>query len=322
MACFHPITAYRLQSGEIAFYEHSGGRQLQLPCGQCTGCRIDRSKEWTMRLMHEASLHTKNCFITLTYNDEHLPSDCGLDVSHFQKFMKDLRFKYVPKNPFNKNINPKEYRKWQFKNGIRFYHCGEYGDQYNRPHYHAILFNHSFTDLKIAHYDHQNKPVYTSPTLESIWGRGFVTVGDVTPESAGYVARYCMKKINGKLADQINDKTDLKHYERIDTVSGEIISVRSEYATMSRNPGIASDWISHFTSDVYPKDYTHLKGKPYKPPRFYDKKLEAINPDLYEAVKENRLMNAYKFADDNTPERLSAREKVVLAKTSKLKRSL
>ena len=136
MPCYHPLSAYHIvpQSGndfrgEISFPEPKTNlqyHQVNLPCGQCVGCRLERSRQWAMRCVHESQLYEKNCFITLTYNNDFIPPGNTLVVKHFQDFMKRLRKKYG--------------------DGIRFFHCGEYGEKTGRPHYHAILFNHDFDD--------------------------------------------------------------------------------------------------------------------------------------------------------------------------------
>jgi hypothetical protein len=301
MACFKPLEAYRQDDGEIVFKD-TGGSPLLLPCGQCIGCRLDRSRDWALRCVHEAQLHDDNCFITLTYSPENLPPDGGLVKSDFQKFMKRLRKKYDGKR-------------------IRYYMCGEYGDRNNRPHYHAILFGMNFDDWTFLFNSPGGEPIYTSPELEKIWGLGYVTIGKVTFESAAYVSRYIMKKINGAKADEIDPETDLKHYQRID-IYGEIKDVHPEYNAMSRRPGIASDWIKRFTGDVYPKDYTTIRGVRHTPPRYYDKYLESIDEEMYDDIKQGRMITAYELAKDNTPERRKQKEIVKIAQHGQLKRQI
>lgn len=302
MACFKPLQAYRLDNGEILFHDNGKGHFMELPCGQCIGCRLDKSRQWAMRCVHEASMHEDNVFITLTYNAENLPPDCGLILGDFQRFMKRLR----------KYVYPKK---------IRFYHCGEYGDKNNRPHYHAVIFGYNFDDWVYLFDSPSGEPIFSSPTLERIWGFGFVTVGSVTFESAGYVARYCMKKINGKMRDHINEETGLKHYERINSFTGEIIEVLPEYSTMSRRPGIGHSWISKYTNDCYPKDFTTVRGVRMSPPKYYDRYLESIDPEMYDDIKAGRLLSLSN-STDNSELRLSSREKVKEAQFNQLKRSL
>lgn len=341
MGCFHPLQAYRQDNGEIVFYDDNGkGRPIKLPCNNCIGCRIDKSKEWALRLMHEASLYDDNCFITLTYNAKNLPPDCGLIKSDYQLFMKRYRrYLEAPFTPLNDDLKPQTYKyntkhhnKGDIKEGtstvqpIHFYHVGEYGDQFNRPHYHALIFGHNFDDWVYLFDSPAGNPIYTSPTLEKLWGLGYVTIGDVTFESAAYCARYVMKKINGKLKDSIDEETGLKHYERINSFTGEISEVIPEYATMSRGGrtgrGIGHNWISTYTGDVYPKDYTTVKGRRVKPPRYYDKYLEGINPDMYDDIKASRELSMSLNFAENDASRLRQKEIVCEAKNSKLKRSL
>lgn len=178
MPCYSPLPAFKgpvKENGKISILWKApeGTEKLDLPCGKCVGCRLNRSRQWAIRCMHEASLYDKNCFITLTYDDEHLPKNRGLDVSHFQNFMKRLR---------------KEYGQ-----GIRFFHAGEYGSKTRRPHYHALLFNHDFVDKSLIAVRNDHR-LYVSPSLQRLWPFGYSSVGDVTFESAAYVARYSLKK--------------------------------------------------------------------------------------------------------------------------------
>jgi hypothetical protein len=305
------LDAWRTPTGQIVFYDSPGVQYQQIPCGQCVGCRLDRSKEWALRCMHEASLHEENSFITLTYNAEHLPPDAGLRKKDVQKFFKRLR----------KAIAPKK---------IRYYYCGEYGDKNNRPHYHILLFGHRFDDWVQLGQTQSGLPLYTSPTLERIWGQGFVQIGEVTFESAAYVARYIMKKVNGKAQDQIDERTGLKPYERYNDFTGEITEVLPEYTAMSRGGrtvngnnagGIGSGWYDKFSSDLYPKDFVTHNGRRHKPPRFYDDKLKKDNPEMYDELKAWRAKKGYE-STDNEPGRLAQRMKVTQAKTKPLKRSL
>lgn len=229
---------------------------ITIPCGQCIGCRIERSRQWATRCVLEASLWTKNCFITLTYDDEHLPENGTLVKKHFQDFMKRLRKKYGE--------------------GIRFFHCGEYGSKGGRPHYHACLFNFDFPDKYIFRASRSkhgfSSVLYRSPSLEQLWPFGFSTVGDVTFESAAYVARYVLKKITGKQAKEV-------YVHKI-----------PEYVTMSRKPGIAKPWYDKFKFDVYPADHVIIRGdRQVRPPKYFDKCLDDEMPALLEEVKSRRI---------------------------------
>lgn len=294
MSCFHPIDCYRKIGGGVTFTRQNAyiDQPLKIPCGQCVGCRLERSRQWAIRCVHEASLYEHNSFITLTYDDDNLPSDRSLHVEHFQKFMKRLRKK--------------------FGQNIRFYHCGEYGEQTFRPHYHACLFNINFHDKKIWSHKNGNN-LYNSEILSKLWPYGYAVIGDVTFESAAYVARYIMKKINGKNAQQ--------HYERINPETGEIYQLKPEYTTMSRRPGIAGDWFQKFKTDVYPKDFLTINGKKMRPPRYYDRQYELLYPTDLEKIKSRRKIKAKKHLTNNTKDRLLVREELAKIKVAKLARS-
>ena len=206
----------------------------------------------------------------------------------------------------------KRLRKKYKNKKIRYYHCGEYGDKNFRPHYHAIIFGLQFDDQKLFTVTNGEK-LYTSEKLEKLWPFGFSTIGTVTFESAAYVARYVMKKVNGKNAKD--------HYERIDPNTGEIYNLVPEYNTMSRRPGIASGWFDKYKDDVYPSDNIHLREKTFRPPKFY-RIYEHLMPNEMEKIKKQRMINMQKHETDNTADRLAVKEQVKNAQLNKLIRSI
>jgi hypothetical protein len=306
--CYHPITAWRSrhvnESGKrsLVFNRRDGfdDLEVQIPCGQCIGCRLERSRQWAVRCMLEASCYDENCFLTLTYDDDHLPPDRSLHVEHFQLFMKRLRKK--------------------FGSGIRFFHCGEYGDQFSRPHYHALIFNFDFPDKQPFKKNHDGTILYTSQLLADLWSYGHVLIGAVTFESAAYVARYVTKKITGKAAKAVDDD-GLLPYEQLDPLTGEVLSLRPEYVTMSRRPGIGKPWLDKWQSDVYPNDYVVVNGKPTKPPKFFDSQYEVSYPSDFARIKGARLRAAEARIGDLTQDRLDAGEKIKSQQIQQLKRS-
>jgi len=247
--------------------------------------------------MHESSLFTKNAYITLTYNKKHLPPGGNLDKKHYQDFMKRLRFKNEHK--------------------IRYYHSGEYGGDYGRPHYHALLFNHNFDDLKFHKYIN-GIPLFTSKELTKTWGMGHCSVGTVTMESAAYVARYIMKKIHPDKRDQGQAQKD--HYTHVDQETGEYFELLPEYSTMSRN--IGKQWFEKYQSDVYPKDFLTFKGEKYKPPKFYDRLYEEIHPLRLAKIKRKRIGSINQHKKDQTIDRLRTRERVTILRTNQLIRPI
>lgn len=310
MPCYKPLQAYQCSDGSVVWYESPKWdvvRSLTLPCGQCVGCRLERSRQWAVRCMHEASLYKNNCFITLTYDDDHLPENGSLRYSDFQKFMKRLRKRYSGAEP---SASPESKDAYP----IRFYMCGEYGENFGRPHFHACLFNFDFRDKRIWSRSPSGSRIYRSDVLEELWPFGFSSIGEVNFQSAAYVARYIMKKVTGKAARE--------HYDEVDYETGEILSKVPEFNKMSLKPGIGADWFKRFHNDVYPHDHVVVNGKACKPPRFYDGQLEKMFPDLYDDVKHARFLEAMLHLEDNTPDRLVVKEQVAKAKLSLLKRTL
>lgn len=279
MACFRPLLGYRsalknpdsgkrsiVFNAKEAYYDF----HIQLPCGQCIGCRLERSRQWAVRMMHEASLYERNCFITLTYRPGEVPKE-GLRKKDFQDFMKRLRKR--------------------FGKGPRYFHCGEYGENFSRPHYHAVLFNHDFDDKYIWRRTKPgNFPVWRSEALEELWPHGFSEIGSVTFESAAYVARYVTKKVTGDRA--------IHHYSVTDDFGNVALSRTPEYATMSRRPGISNTWIWMHWKDVYPDDQVVLRGQKMRPPKYYDSIFDVADPIGAANVKARRRSGAKRFDSD------------------------
>lgn len=149
--------------------------EFQLPCGKCIECRLEYARQWAVRCVHEAQMYDRNCFITLTYSDDHLKSN-KLVYADFQKFMKKLR--KLQQEP------------------IGMFVTGEYGDKTKRPHWHAIIFNWSPNDAIPKYKNIRGDQVWDSKTLTDLWGKGIAEFGSVTFESAGYCARYAAKKLS------------------------------------------------------------------------------------------------------------------------------
>lgn len=298
MACFHPLRTYESatvnpETGRRRMLFHLRGslpstwsKPSSIPCGQCIGCRLDWAGDWAARCEKEAKLYENNCFITLTYDDIHLPlggtTRSTLCKRDWQLFMKRLRKAYPT-------------------NEIRFFATGEYGDLNQRAHYHALLFNHTFPDLKLWK-PSPRTPLYLSASLQALWGLGFTSVGSVSYQSASYVARYVIKKLTGRRSDYLDRSRP--------------------FVLMSRKPGIGSAWYDKFKGEVYPAGQLLVgENKPRRTPRYFDEKFRAEDPDGHFKMKlERRLV-----ATNNknlTPERLAARETIIKAKIKSLTRSL
>lgn len=271
---------------DMQFKFNSALQHTMIPCGQCIGCRIDRSKEWAVRCYCEAKLHTNNYFVTLTYNNDNLPENSSLCPEDLQLFNKRLRY--------------------YFGAGVRFYACGEYGSKRGRPHYHIAYFNLVLDDLRLYKMRGDIK-LWTSRKLSEIWGKGYVVIGELNLESAAYIARYISKKWLGGTPDEIDQ-----------IYKGRV----QEFSRMSLKPGIGAGFYELFKQDVYPKDFITIKGVKYPSPRYFDRLLNKeyasesdenynlawLKYDQYANILARRIATAEAHADDNTPERLAARE--------------
>lgn len=301
MPCYSPLHGYRSAlvtangKRKISFSRSSGFSDLAMtvPCGQCIGCRIDRSRHWALRCVHESKAHVHNSFITLTYDDDHIPLRGSLDKSHLQKFFKRLRKKY---------------------GSFRYFASGEYGDYSDRPHYHVIIFGLDFLDDRYKHSTTGRGDVlYVSPSVTKIWGKGHVVISQFTYQTAAYTARYVVKKVTGKMSSE--------HYSRVCPFTGEIYQLVPEFALMSLRPGIGASWYNRFRDDVFPSDFLVHEGKKHPVPRYYTNKLKNEDVTTFKAINLKRKM-ALKNDVNSTPDRLYVREEVKKSKLNTLSRSL
>lgn len=293
--------------GQVVFNRQlalNPSHQLSFACRQCIGCRVDRSREWAVRCYHEAQLYDQSCFITLTYNDDYLPSNGSLYHRHFQLFMKRFR---------------------KAHGRVRFFMSGEYGEENNRPHYHACIFGFNFIEhdpgchvIRIKKVKGKDIPLWRSPFLDKLWSErqedgsylplGFASVGAVTFTSAAYVARYVMKKVTGEASES--------HY-------GGRTPEYSRASTGFREAGgIGLKWIERYWREVYPADTVICDGRNVKVPGYYDRWMEANQPEVFEKVKRKRELYSASQKENRTPDRLRVRKEVFKAKTSQLKRGL
>jgi len=351
MACFHPMHAfqigvheatgkpkYQLESQFTEWIRHPEANDIiikdyiELPCGQCIGCRLDYSKQWANRCMLEAKQYQHNYVLTLTYAPEYLPINTLCDKEsgeitevgtlmpkHLQKFMKDLRRYYDYHYNYKSDMKYNETLKiWEGTNaGIRFYACGEYGDLSERPHYHVICFNTPIYDLVPFFKNELGDQIYLSDTIEKIWGKGNISVMELTWNSAAYVARYVMKKQKGP---------DAEDYYKSK-------GIEPEFVRMSRSPGIARFYYDEHKDDIYKNDEMIIlqKGKPQKvkPAKYYDRLFDLEEPEKLQALKEIRKMIAeekmkqeLQKTDLDKNEYLAVKEATTKEKIKSLKRKL
>lgn len=278
----------------------------KVPCGKCVSCKLQKASEWAVRCEHESKFHAENCFITLTYAPEHLPQNASLVPKHLTDFIKRLRERIKPKL-------------------IKYFACGEYGHSpstgnIERPHYHLCLFGMDFTDKKFFFNNKLEQPVYRSNLLESVWTFGHSTVAEFTFETAGYTARYTLKKqTEQEKFEHVN--VDLEtgaileqaKYERIMRRKG----IQPEFIRMSK--GLGKNWLEKYRSDT-DKDYIVSRNRKQKIPRYYDKENDKHNPEKHRKIKEVRVQKAKERSLKTTKSELKSREIINKQNVNLLKR--
>ena len=301
MPCHFPIEGFRGPDGRFVATRSKSlaGVRLALPCGRCVGCRMEKVRDWSTRIAHEASMHDENIFVTLTYSDQFIPDNYSLNVRDYQLFMKRLR----------KKLNPLK---------LRYYACGEYGEKLQRPHYHAIIFGWRPLDSILWRKTPKGNLYFRSPLIESVWGHGHVEFGDVNATNGAYVAGYALKKMR--------DADDPEKYKRINPFTGEFVTVEPEFALMSSNPGIGGTWFDQYETDAFPSDFVVIDGKKRPVPAFYKNKLKGrfshagSNPDKllpiddFKVASDRKKDFALSQAENNTLERREVREELARLK--------
>lgn len=330
--CYHPIQAFKSSSvnpetgknliyfpkvklSEKEFESHPD--HVYIPCGNCIGCRLEYSRQWAIRCILEAKSWNDNYFLTLTYAvppvREHVKVDENGEV-----LSRDYVSSLLPDDLtlFMKRLRS-YYKDHYDHDNIRFFACGEYGDQYGRPHYHLILFNCPIYDLKVLDRKSSSNMVqYTSQTIEKIWKNGLISIGDVTFESSAYVARYIMKKHKGR---------DSCFYDENGLVP--------EFTRCSRRPGIGRSYFEVNCKKIYYYDSLTLVSKDgcplvLKPPKYYDRIFEEFHPDDFKSVKEKRVLlsensenNRSHYIGGSRETYLHKLEDIQISKSVSLKRS-
>lgn len=242
-------------------------RAVVLPCGQCLGCRTAYAAQWANRILLEQQYHDKSYFITLTYDEEHVPIHetkngekvLSLEPDDLQLFIKRLR----------------RQQSYHQDNKIRFYAVGEYGSQFHRPHYHIIVFGLLLDDIREIGKNKSGRMLHSSDTIEKLWSYGRVEVDELTWELAAYAARYTVKKLG---------KKETGFYEEQNLVP--------EFTRMSLKPAIGAQYFEDHIKDIYDADEivipTASGARHVKPPRYYDMKYDDVYPYQMEKIKGNR----------------------------------
>ena len=312
MPCYRPLRGWRSAepnvNGKYPIVFRTSERNcdilqaMDLPCGQCTGCRLERAREWAVRCTHEAKAHERNCFVTLTFNNDALKKRGHSSVlpRDLQLFMKRVRKRYGRDK--------------------RFMACGEYGDAFGRPHYHALLFGIDFDDKKYWKTSKAKERIYRSATLEKLWSDpvtgssyGHSSVGALTYKSAAYVAGYVLKKQVGPL---VTNGVYSMSVADLDYRTGRITARRSEFAQQSN--GVGLEWFWRYYRDWYREDCLVCDGQKQGIPSYYDRKFAEKFPEEMEAIARKRRLRAREHKEDNTSRRLKVRETVRDARVSSL----
>lgn len=294
MSCYHPIPGYQHKtmrnpetgklitkiSASFIPSDPDNWNEIMVPCGQCVGCRLDYSREWAARILMECKEYKNNWFLTITYDPEHVPfghtinKETGELIENMTLVPKDLQ-------DFLKRLR----RSWEYDyrhKGIRFFACGEYGEKYGRPHYHLCVMNLPIPDeeLEFMFTNHEGDQIFNCEKIRKIWGKGLISVGQVTFNSAAYVARYIMKKQKGPDADW--------YYQS----QGKA----KEFTRMSLKPGIGAKYYETNKERIYQYDNITLpKGRSsitVKPPAYFDKLYDLDEPENLTRIKQARREKA------------------------------
>lgn len=237
----------------------------EIPCGQCIECRLQRSRRWADRCMLELGYHESSYFLTLTYDNEHIPKNSLIDYDTGEIYAENATLVKKDLQDFMKRLR-RAYEYKGYDNKLRFFACGEYGSQTLRPHFHIIVFGLKLDDLVLYKRNFNGDNLYNSAFISKLWKKGFSVVGDVTWQSCAYVARYIMKKHLGKDSDFY-----------------DVYNIEPEFTLMSRKPGIARQYYDEHKDELFYQDFVSIPTKDgckqIYPPPYYEKLFEEDFPE-------------------------------------------
>lgn len=279
---WQPVCHEDITPGWTSCFEY-----IEIPCGKCIGCRIDYSRQWANRCMLELQYHNEAWFVTLTYDEDHVPRSAycidestGEAAEALTLCKRDLQLFF------------KRLRKAFPNDHIRYFCSGEYGDTSCRPHYHCIIFGLHLCDTVPDGKSDQGHQYFTSASLDRCWYAvprsnpnlpaskiGIVKCAPVTWETCAYTARYVVKKVNGPMAEFYDE-----------------FNLEPEFAVMSRKPGIARQYFDEHKDYIYKYDQinvsTDTKGLTFRPPHYFDRLYDLDDPEASASVKEQRRIMA------------------------------
>lgn len=256
----------------------------QVPCGHCMACRLAYSRTWANRLMLEKKYYPDYLcwFITLTYNDWHVPFSDQQTMTLFKRDVQ-LFFKRLRSNTGQK---------------IRYFLSGEYGTSTMRPHYHAIVFGLDPGPLDLQYVDSRGSPFYRSALVERVWSAeydfnklelavkrkdfdrvnyctetdyyriGNVLLSPVSWDTCAYTARYVVKKLTGKGASFYDE-----------------YGLAVPFSLSSRRPGIGRQYYDDYKDEIFRHEYFSIGdssgSRRVYPPRYYKSLFDVDNHDAF-----------------------------------------
>lgn len=264
MRCTSPRTAWvNPQGGRPLFGLWSGvepGREFLIACGKCFGCSLDKSSDWALRAQHEARYFDRKSFLTLTFNDEHLPESPEAARREINLFQKRFRKHYGA--------------------GHRFFGAMELGERNKRIHAHLLVYGEDFRadafPVPGGSYEHA---LWSNPVLQRLWPFGFSSVGELNEKTAAYVAGYvCAKATRPRLVSVVHP------------VTGEV----RQWPTLYRpfypsRPALGIRFFDDFAEDVW-SGLRARGGARLRTPAAYSKRMKVIDPDRYEQAVEDRIV--------------------------------
>lgn len=240
---------------------------IETPCNHCIACEKLRALRTAVQLACELKTTLgDSLFLTLTYNDENLPSDFSVNKNHLQNFLKKLRH-------------------WRIKTdhigNFRYLSQNEYGGKFSRPHVHIAGFNLTIPDLRSV----QSKGAYQafdSEIINQLWGKGDVHIIRLCFENCLYIA-------NHHIDEKVDNKGKVHETPIIHPVTKRLIKTRKpEFSTRSSRPGIGKDFFKKYFSDIYPGDFMINKGQEMPVPKYFDALLKKHDLQLFEEIKKKR----------------------------------
>lgn len=272
MNCSRPLMLNR-DTGKIEAYKPGGeasDKYLLLPCRSCLACRANYAKDWAVRLEWERAETPEDeaWFITLTYQDEpkryriqqmtgEVECNTSLEKKDLQLFIRRAK------------------KRWPT---LRYFACGEYGARTGRAHYHGAFFNMNIPDLRHYSYNKNYQPLWTSETINQLWGKGYCIIGKLEYGSAQYIAKYIAK------ADKDIRQKDWELW------TGK----QRPFLLMSKRPGIGEAYIKKYHETLAKDRNTLIAGYRRKLPKYAIEKLTDIDPIEMEMDKLERREYAIK----------------------------